>query len=110
MALHYEQIAERLRAYRVGKGLSSEEMAAQLGISRAAIYRLEKGGLIKLEILERISELLGVSLASLLDAGVYYHSIAVSFFERRREIGLPSERVLAHYEPISFILATDAYN
>jgi transcriptional regulator with XRE-family HTH domain len=110
MAVRYEQIAERLRAYRVGRGLSTEEMAAQLGISRAAIYRLEKGGLIKLEILERISELLGVSLASLLDAGVEYHSNAVSFFERMRQIEITSERVLAHYEPISFVLASDAYN
>lgn len=109
MAVRYEQIAERLRAYRIGKGLSSEEVAARLGISRAAIYRLEKGGLIKLEILERISELLGVSLASLLDAGVEYHSNAVSFFERMRQIELTSERVLAHYEPISFILASDSY-
>lgn len=110
MAVQYEQIAERLRAYRIGRGLSTDEMAVQLGISRAAIYRLEKGGLIKLEILERISELLGVSLASLLDAGVEYHSNAVSFFERMRQIELTSERVLAHYEPISFILASDAYN
>lgn len=110
MAVQYEQIAERLRAYRIGKGLSTEEMAAQLGVSRAAIYRLEKGGLIKLEILERISELLGVSLASLLDAGVEYHSNAVSFFERMRQIELTSERVLAHYEPISFVLSSDAYN
>jgi transcriptional regulator with XRE-family HTH domain len=110
MAVQYKQIAERLRAYRIGRGLSTDEMAVHLGISRAAIYRLEKGGLIKLEILERISELLGVSLASLLDAGVEYHSNAVSFFERMRQIELTSERVLAHYEPISFILATDAYN
>jgi len=110
MAVQYEQIAERLRAYRIGRGLSTDEMAVQLGISRAAIYRLEKGGLIKLEILERISELLGVSLASLLDAGVEYHSNAVSFFERMRQIELTSERVLAHYEPISFILASDAYH
>jgi transcriptional regulator with XRE-family HTH domain len=110
MALQYAQIAERLRAYRVGKGLSTDEMAVQLGISRAAIYRLEKGGLIKLEILERISELLGVSIASLLDAGVEYHSNAVSFFERMRQIETTSERVLAHYEPISFVLSSDQYN
>jgi transcriptional regulator with XRE-family HTH domain len=109
MAVRYEQIADRLRAYRIGKGLSSEEVAARLGVSRAAIYRLEKGGLIKLEILERISELLGVSLASLLDAGVEYHSNAVSFFERMRQIELTSERVLAHYEPISYILASEDY-
>jgi hypothetical protein len=66
--------------------------------------------LVKLEILERISELLGVSIASLLDAGVEYHSNVVSFFERMRQIELTSERVLAHYEPISFVLSSDQYN
>lgn len=110
MAIRYDQIAERLRAYRVGKGLSTDEVALRLGLSRAAIYRMEKGELIKIETLERVSDLLGVSLASLLDAGVEYHSNAVSFLERMRQIELTSERVLAHYEPISFLLTTDAYN
>ncbi|HEX2884808.1 helix-turn-helix transcriptional regulator [Vineibacter terrae] len=110
MAIRYDQIAERLRAYRLGKGLSTDEIALRLGLSRAAIYRMEKGELIKIETLERVSELLGVSLASLLDAGVEYHSNAVSFLERMRQIELTSERVLAHYEPISFMLASDAYD
>ncbi len=110
MPIRYDQIAERLRAYRLGKGLNSDEVAQKLGLSRAAVYRMEKGELIKIETLERVSELLGVSLASLLDAGVEYHSNAVSFLERMRQIEQTSERVLAHYEPISFLLTTDAYN
>ncbi len=110
MSIRYDQIAERLRAYRLGKGLNSDEVAQKLGLSRAAVYRMEKGELIKIETLERVSELLGVSLASLLDAGVEYHSNAVSFLERMRQIEQTSERVLAHYEPISFMLTTDAYN
>jgi transcriptional regulator with XRE-family HTH domain len=109
MAIRYDQIAERLRAYRLGKGLSTDEVALRLGLSRAAIYRLEKGELVKIETLERVSELLGVSLASLLDAGVEYHSNAVSFLERMRQIELTSERVLAHYEPISFLMTSDDY-
>jgi transcriptional regulator with XRE-family HTH domain len=109
MAIQYDQIAERLRAYRLGKGLSTDEIALRLGLSRAAIYRLEKGELIKIETLERVSELLGVSLASLLDAGVEYHSNAVSFLERMRQIEMTSERVLAHYEPIAFLLTSDSY-
>jgi len=110
MPIRYDQIAERLRAYRLGKGLSSDEVAQKLGLSRAAVYRMEKGELIKIETLERVSEFLGVSLASLLDAGVEYHSNAVSFLERMRQIEQTCERVLAHYEPISFLLTTDAYN
>lgn len=109
MAIRYDQIAERLRAYRLGKGLSTDEVALRLGLSRAAIYRLEKGELVKIETLERVAELLGVSLASLLDAGVEYHSNAVSFLERMRQIELTSERVLAHYEPISFLMTSDDY-
>jgi transcriptional regulator with XRE-family HTH domain len=110
MSIQYEQIGERLRAYRLGKGLNSDEVAQRLGLSRAAIYRLEKGELVKIETLERVSELLGVSLASLLDAGVEYHSNAVSFLERMRQIEMTSGRVLAHYEPISFLQSTDAYS
>ncbi len=109
MAIRYQEIAERLRAYRLGKGLSTDEVAQRLGISRAAVYRMEKGELIKIETLERISDLLGVSIASLLDAGVEYHSNALSFFERMRQIEFSSERVLAHYEPVSFLLTSDGY-
>ena len=62
MPFRYDEIGNRLKAYRLGSGLSADEIANQLGISRTALYRFEKGELAKIETLERLAELLGVSI------------------------------------------------
>ena len=49
MSFRYDEIGQRLRAYRMGSGLSADEIAKQLGISRTALYRFEKGELAKIE-------------------------------------------------------------
>ena len=59
MPFRYDEIGNRLKAYRLGSGLSAEEIATQLGISRTALYRFEKGELAKIETIERLAELLG---------------------------------------------------
>jgi hypothetical protein len=56
----------------------------QLSISRTALYRFEKGELAKTETLERLAELLGVSIPSLLGVGIEYIPSAVTYFERMR--------------------------
>lgn len=109
MSIVYKEIGQRLRAYRMGKGLSPEEVAARLGISRAALYRYEKGELIKLDTIERLADLLEVSLPSLLGVGVEYFSNAASFFERMRQIEAESEQVIAYFEPVSYLLASANY-
>ncbi len=38
MAIDYFQVGQRLRAHRMGLGLSPEQVAEQLEISRAALY------------------------------------------------------------------------
>jgi predicted transcriptional regulator len=43
MAIDYFQVGQRLRAHRMGIGLSPDQAAKQLGISRAALYNYEKG-------------------------------------------------------------------
>ena len=58
-------IGARLRAFRIGRGISSEVLAQKLSISRAALYRAEKGEIRKIETLTNIAEVLGVSLPSL---------------------------------------------
>lgn len=55
-----------MRAYRLAAELRSEDVAEQLDISRAAIYKLERGEIVKIDTLERLAALLGVSLANLL--------------------------------------------
>src|SRR3974377_1062013 len=73
-AIRFDDIGNRLKAFRLGSGLSADEIAGRLGISRTALYRFEKGELAKIETLEKLAELLQVSVPTLL--GVRVESIA----------------------------------
>jgi transcriptional regulator with XRE-family HTH domain len=109
MAFRYDEIGDRLKAYRFGSGLSADEIASQLGISRTALYRFEKGELAKIETLERLAELLGVSIPTLLGVGIEYIPSAVTYFERMRQIEESSEHLMVLSGPISFLLASDNF-
>ena len=80
MAIRFDDIGNRLKAFRLGSGLSADEIANRLGISRTALYRFEKGELAKIETLEKLAELLDVSVPTLLGVGVEYIASAVSLF------------------------------
>ncbi|MEO7241765.1 MAG: helix-turn-helix transcriptional regulator [Variovorax sp.] len=108
-SIDYAALGNRLRAYRVGASLLAEDVAERLGVSRAVVYRLEKGEIVKIETLERLAALLGTSVASLLGVEVEYHSTALGFFERMRQLEESSDRILAHFEPISLLLTSDRY-
>ena len=56
--MRFTEIGQQLRAYRLESGLRAEEIAARLGVSRAALYRYEKGEVIKLDTVNRLAELL----------------------------------------------------
>ncbi|MHA1537259.1 MAG: helix-turn-helix domain-containing protein [Alphaproteobacteria bacterium] len=109
MSINFEEIGRRLRVYRRGSGLRPEELARKLGVSRAAVYRLEAGEVVKVDTLIRIAEVLETSVASLLGVGVEYYPNPVSFFERMRQLEGEAERVVAHFEPVSYLLTTDEY-
>lgn len=109
MAIRYQEIADRLRAFRLGSGLSAEEVARRVGISRTALYRFEKGELAKIETLEKLSELLGVSMPTLLGVGIEYMPSAVSYFERMRQLEESAEHIMVLSGPISFLLASDDF-
>ncbi|MDB5598365.1 MAG: helix-turn-helix transcriptional regulator [Xanthobacteraceae bacterium] len=109
MAINFIEIGERLRAYRIGAGLSPEDVAQQLGISRAALYKYEKGGVIKLETIESLAQLLGVSVPSLLGVGVEYFDNPVAYYERKRQLELKAEQVIVYFEPLSFVLTSPHY-
>lgn len=110
MAIRFDDIGNRLRAFRLGSGMSAEEVANELGISRTALYRFEKGDITKIETLDRASELLGVSVPTLLGVGVEYISSAVSYFERIRQIEEHAEQIVVLAGPISYLLATPGFD
>ena len=109
MPAHWEEIGNRLRAYRLGKNFTANDMAERIGVSRAALYRLEKGDLVKIETLEKLADLLEVSLPSLMGVGVEYYRNAVAFFERMRQLEENVVQVLGNFTPISFLLLSDDY-
>lgn len=109
MAFRYDEIGNRLKAYRLGSGLSADEIAHKLGISRTALYRFEKGELAKIETLERLADLLGVSVPTLLGVGIEYIPSAVTYFERMRQIEETAEHLMVLSGPISFLLASDNF-
>ena len=82
MTFRYEEIGQRLKAFRMGSGLGADEIARKIGISRTALYRFERGELAKIDTLAKFAELLGVSTATLLGVGIEYIPSAVSYFER----------------------------
>lgn len=110
MTIRFDDIGNRLKAFRLGSGLSAEEVAKKLGISRTALYRFEKGELVKIETIERLSELLDVSVPTLLGVGVEYIASAVSFFERLRQIEEKSEHIVVLAGSVSYLLSSDGFD
>lgn len=109
MTIRFDDIGNRLKAFRLASGLSADEIAARLDISRTALYRFEKGEVAKIETLEKLADLLEVSVPTLLGVGVEYISSAVAFFERLRQIEESAEHIVVLAGPVSFLLASDAF-
>jgi transcriptional regulator with XRE-family HTH domain len=109
MTIRFDDIGTRLKAFRLASGLSADEIATRLDISRTALYRFEKGEVAKIETLEKLSELLDVSVPTLLGVGVEYISSAVAFFERLRQIEESAEHIVVLAGPVSYLLASDAF-
>jgi transcriptional regulator with XRE-family HTH domain len=110
LPLRFDDIGNRLKAFRLGSGLSAEEVAKRIGISRTALYRFEKGEVVKIDTLEKLAELLDVSLPTLLGVGVEYIASAVTYFERMRQIEETAEHIIVLAGPLSYLLASDAFN
>ena len=108
--MRFAEIGQQLRAYRLESGLRAEEIAARLGVSRAALYRYEKGEVIKLDTVKRLAELLKVSPLSLLGIGVEYYSRAAGYFERIRQIEEGADQILQAYGPICYLTTSDAFD
>jgi transcriptional regulator with XRE-family HTH domain len=106
----FAEIGARLRAHRLGRSLTPEALADRLGISRAALYRAEKGEITKIEMLTAIANELNVSLPTLLGVGIEYVPNAISFFERMRQIEEDCEQIVGLFSPISYLVTTSDYD
>lgn len=110
MAIRFDDIGNRLKAFRLASGLGADAIARRLDISRAALYRFERGELAKIETLEKLSELLNVSVPTLLGVGVEYLPSAVAYFERLRQIEETASHIIVLAGPISYLLASEAFH
>ena len=105
--MRFTEIGQQLRAYRLESGMRAEEIAARLGVSRAALYRYEKGEVIKLDTVNRLAELLKISPLSLLGIGVEYYNRPIGFFERLRQVEETADQILQVSSPLSFLTSSD---
>ncbi|HUN43185.1 MAG TPA: helix-turn-helix transcriptional regulator [Acetobacteraceae bacterium] len=108
--MSYTEIGHQLRAYRLESGLRAEEIAARLGVSRAALYRYEKGEVIKLDTLKRLAELLKISPLSLLGIGVTYCNRPIGYFERVRQIEETADQILQLFGPVCYLTTSASYD
>ncbi|TQF78869.1 helix-turn-helix transcriptional regulator [Elioraea sp. Yellowstone] len=108
--MRFTEIGQQLRQYRLESGLRAEEIAARLGVSRAALYRYEKGEVIKLDTIKRLAELLKISPLSLLGIGVEYVSRATLYFDRIRAIEEATDQILHVAGPVPYLVTSDAFD
>ena len=110
MSIRFTEIGQQLRAFRLESGLRAEEIAARLGVSRAALYRYEKGEVIKLDTIKRLAELLKISPLSLLGIGVEYYNRAIGYFERLRQLEETADQILQMSGSICYLTTSEAYD
>jgi transcriptional regulator with XRE-family HTH domain len=110
MSMRFTEIGQQLRAYRLESGLRAEEIAARLGVSRAALYRYEKGEVIKLDTIKRLAELLKISPLSLLGIGVEYYNRPIGYFERVRQLEETADQVLELAGPVCYLTTSETYD
>jgi len=110
MSFRYDEIGQRLKAFRLASGMSADEIARRIDISRTALYRFERGELAKIETLEKLAELLDVSIPTLLGVGIEYISSAVAYFERLRQLEEQAEHIVVLAGPLSYLLASERFD
>lgn len=108
--MNSREVGQQLRAYRMESGLKAEDISARLGISRAALYRYEKGEVIKLETLTRLAELLKISPLILMGIGIEYFDKPISFQKRLRQTEELSDQILQFFGPVCYLLTSERYD
>lgn len=110
MAFDSKEIGQRVRAYRLGAGYTADQLASKLQVSRAALYRIEQGDIVKIDVIQSIALILETSLASLLGVAVEYHSNAASYQSRMQQLEENASHIVALFSPLSYLLTTPQYD
>ena len=79
-------------------------------MSRAALYRYEKGEVITLDTVKRLAELLNLSPLTLLGIGVEYYNRPIAYFERLRQSEETADQLLEMLGPFCYLTTSDAYD
>lgn len=106
---NFREIGSRLRENRARADLTIDEVAAQLGFSRALLYRYESGAVAKLATLERLAKLYGTTATVLLGLGNEYLTDGVAFFERLLRAEEDADHITTAFGPVAFVLTSEAY-
>jgi transcriptional regulator with XRE-family HTH domain len=78
-------VSERIRYYRIKRGMDGDVLAGLIGVSRATVTHYEKGNNHPtVEGLKRIAEALGIEINLLFDE--YYDFLAYPYTERLRQV------------------------
>ena len=104
-----EGIGRRLKQYRIESKLPPEQIAEALGVSRAAVYRIESGSIAKVETLNRLAALFGSSLPALLGAGVECYTDAFSYFRRLQSLERECDQRITCIAPMPYTLTAEGY-
>ena len=105
-----ESVGRRLRRHREAAGLTAEEVAREVGVSRALLYRYESGDIVKIAVLERLARIYGTSTPALLGLGSEYITNGTKFFERIQAIEEAADHTTVVFGPIAYLLTSDAYD
>ena len=106
----FPDIGERLRAYRIASNRSVDDLAKRLGVSRAAVYRYEKGEIVKIETVQRLARLLHVPMTALMGIDTEFVADGTVFFERIRQIESRAQSTVIVFGPIAYVLTSDEYD
>jgi hypothetical protein len=108
--MRFDDIGNRLKAFPLGSGLPAKKWQAHRHFAHRALpLRKGRGGQ------NRDAGKAGRAacrclLPTLLGVGVEYIASAVTYFERMRQIEETAEHIIVLAGPLSYLLASDAFN
>jgi transcriptional regulator with XRE-family HTH domain len=104
------EIGQRLRTQRLAAGMSAEQAARAIGVSRALLYRYESGQIVKLDTLERLARLYQSSPTALLGFGNEYLTNGLTFFERLQKYEAEADQMTIVFGPMAYVLTSEHYD